>query len=206
MIRSMFRATVTLLTVPLLLLPLAGCGGDDAEPRPALTTETARNGDVYNTADVEFATAMIPLQAEAMAMVDLTVDRDLSPEAQAVAEEIELSAPVEIEEMTGWLQSWDKPIPETVRDHLNAGHDHGDEGAEGDHDQPSEELQELADADDAEFERLFLEHLADNHEEAIAAATAGEAEGTFDPAVELAESLKNAHEQRAEEIDALLAE
>lgn len=198
----MFRAIVILLTTLLTLLSLAGCGDGDEEAAPAPSTATARNGDVHSSADVAFATAMIPLQAEAMAMVDLTADRELSAEAQAVADEIELTAPPEIEEMTGWLTAWDEPVPETVRDHVNAGH--GDEG-DG-HQHASEELQRLADADDADFERLWLELLADNHRDAAAVARSAEEDGTFEPATELAAATRDAHEQRAEEIDALLAE
>lgn len=188
----MFRATVTMTTLLLALAPtLTACGDDETTDEP-LATETARNGDVYNAADVAFATALIPLDAEALALVDMTLDRDLSPQAQAVADDISLTSTAEIEEMTTWLTNWDQPIPETVRDHVNAGHGddgHGDDGQGGSDGHGSEALDELAAADDAEFEAVFVDLIADNRAEAVEVAEAETEDGAFGPALDLARSV-----------------
>lgn len=188
----MFRATVTMTTLLLALTPtLTACGDDETTDEP-LATETARNGDVYNAADVAFATALIPLDAEALALVDMTLDRDLSPQAQAVADDISLTSTAEIEEMTTWLTNWDQPIPETVRDHVNAGHGddgHGDDGQGGSDGHGSEALDELAAADDAEFEAVFVDLIADNRAEAVEVAGAETEDGAFGPALDLARSV-----------------
>lgn len=188
----MFRATVTMTTLLLALAPtVTACGDDEATDEP-LATETARNGDVYNAADVAFATALIPLDAEALALVDMTLDRDLSPRAQAVADDISLTSTAEIEEMTTWLTNWDQPIPETVRDHVNAGHGddgHGDDGQGGSDGHGSEALDELAAADDAEFEAVFVDLIADNRAEAVEVAEAETEDGAFGPALDLARSV-----------------
>lgn len=188
----MFRATVTMTTLLLALTPtLTACGDDETTDEP-LATETARNGDVYNAADVAFATALIPLDAEALALVDMTLDRDLSPQAQAVADDISLTSTAEIEEMTTWLTNWDQPIPETVRDHVNAGHGddgHGDDGQGGSDGHGSEALDELAAADDAEFEAVFVDLIADNRAEAVEVAEAETEDGAFGPALDLARSV-----------------
>ncbi len=69
-----------------LSLVATGCGSDAADGADDPTAlRTASNGGVFNDADVEFATSMIPHHAQALEMVDLTVGRDLSPEVQAVA-------------------------------------------------------------------------------------------------------------------------
>ncbi|WP_435769477.1 DUF305 domain-containing protein [Nocardioides sp. SYSU DS0651] len=203
---SMFRATVTLVT---LLLAVTACGGGDGDGgEGAVAVETARNGDVFSSADVDFATTMIPLHAEALAMVDVATGKQLSPEARALAEEIQLSSTPEVQDMTTWLTSWDRPIPETVRDHANAGHggedgdeqtdEHGDE-----HEAASEELAALEAAEGGAFEPLWVDLMTDNHEEALAAAEAEREEGTFGPAVELAESIATGHAERLETLAAL---
>lgn len=188
----MFRATVTMTTLLLALAPTVTACGDDETTDEPLATETARNGDVYNAADVAFATALIPLDAEALALVDMTLDRDLSPQAQAVADDISLTSTAEIEEMTTWLTNWDQPIPETVRDHVNAGHGddgHGDDGQGGSDGHGSEALDELAAADDAEFEAVFVDLIADNRAEAVEVAEAETEDGAFGPALDLARSV-----------------
>src|SRR5829696_3177508 len=94
----------------LLLFTLTACGDDSDSDAQA--EQTASNGDVFNDADVEFATAMIPHHAQALAMVDLTRGRELSPELQKLTEDIQAAQGPEIEEMADWLTEWDKPIPE----------------------------------------------------------------------------------------------
>ena len=193
----------TALIATTALLSLTACGGEDETSDKALATETARNGDVYNTADVEFATAMIPLHAEALAMVDVALTRELSPEARAVADEVQLEGSAEVQEMTTWLTSWDKPIPETVRDHVNAGHgdEHGDE-----HEAASEDLAELEAARGAEFEELWIDLMVENHEEAISVAETEQSDGIFQPGVDLAESIATAHGDRVDRLTALQGE
>ena len=106
-----------------LLFTLAGCG-DDGETEAAQAEQTASNGEVFNDADVDFATAMIPHHAQALVMVDLTLGRELSPEVQQLTEDIQAAQGPEIELMVDWLTQWDQPVPETMRDHTNA-EDHG---------------------------------------------------------------------------------
>lgn len=46
-------------------LGLAGCSASDDSDETASAPQTARNGDVFNEADVRFATEMIPHHAQA---------------------------------------------------------------------------------------------------------------------------------------------
>ena len=111
------RRVLPALLLPLLLGPLAACGGEE-EP-----TEAEDSGAAFNDADVAFATAMIQHHAQALVMVDLTMGQDLDPELAALGEQIRATQAPEIEQMADWLTDWDEPVPETVRDHANA---HGD--------------------------------------------------------------------------------
>ena len=95
---------------------LSGCGDDS----PGGDNDTGNARTDHNDADVAFASDMIQHHAQALAMVDLTVGRDLDPEVEALAEAIRAAQGPEIETMTDWLTEWDEPIPATVRDHVNA--------------------------------------------------------------------------------------
>ena len=67
--------------------------------------------------------------AQALSMVDLTMERPLDPEVQQLTERIREAQAPEIQTFSGWLTDWDEEIPETVRDHANA---HGDHDMGGD--------------------------------------------------------------------------
>src|SRR5690606_38551675 len=132
-------------------LTLTACSGDDTT---AQVSETE-----HNDADVAFASDMIQHHAQALSMVDLTVDRTLDPEVQQLAEDIREAQGPEIETMTDWLQDWDEEVPETMRDHSNAGHDTEGmgESMEGmDSDMPgmlsADEFDRLENAPDADFQ------------------------------------------------------
>lgn len=207
--RSTVAATVLALG---LATNLAGCGGDDAGDEPG-ATRTASNGDVFNEADVEFASDMIQHHAQALSMVDLTAGRPLDPEVQRLAEDIRAAQTPEIEVMADWLTAWDEEVPPTMRDHSNAGHDaHGDvseqmEGME-DSDMPgmmsAAEMDELQDSADADFQELWLEMMIEHHEGAVEMARTEQSDGEFADAVALAEDIEAAQTAEIEEMAGLL--
>lgn len=169
----------------LLLLPVLGACGDDDEPQVLSDTE-------HSAQDVAFASDMVQHHAQALAMVDLTIGRDLDPEVQALAEAIRAAQGPEIELMADWLVSWDEEVPETVRDHANA--DHG----------TPEDLEPLEEASDAEFDELWLAMMVEHHEGAVAMARTQLDQGTYRPAVELAGDIVEAQEAQIEQMRDLL--
>lgn len=173
----------------------AGCGSDDAEPAPA--THTAANGDVYNDADVEFATTMVPLHAEMVQLVVLADDRPLSPDVRDLANAIREARVTEVEQMTDWLSGWDQEIPETAIDHANAGHDAEEMAG-------SEKVEELQELSDSEFQARWLEVMIAHYEEAIELAQAEQAEGRFADTVAFAETLEQSQTGDLEALQELL--
>lgn len=184
-------------------LLLAGCGNSTGT-----ATKTSPTG--HNDADVAFATGMIQHHAQALSMVDLTLGRDLDPKAEQLAEDIRAAQAPEIEAMADWLQDWDEPIPATVRDHVNAdnhgsGHGSMDEPDTG-MDMPgmmsSEDMAELEQASDAEFQDMWLSMMITHHEGAVEMAQAEQTDGRHEPAITLAKDIEKS---QTAEIDAMHA-
>ena len=177
-------AVLPRLLATVLLLTLAACGGEGEPP--------ADDGRPYNDADVAFATEMIQHHAMALTMVDLTVQRQVSPELTELAEEIRANQTAEIETMVDWLEEWGEPVPETVRDHANAhGADHG------------EDLAELEPLQGAEFEEEWLETMVDHHDDAVDMAQDQLDDGEAPEAVRLAERIMKAQQAEIEQMEAM---
>jgi len=205
--RPLFRATWAAAGLA-VLLTLSACGGSDEAEAPQKLSETE-----HNKADVTFATDMIQHHAQALSMVDLTMDRDLEPEVQELADSIRAAQSPEIETMSGWLQEWGEEVPSTMRDHVNGGHEgHGDDedssmsdSMEGmDEDMPgmmsAEDMDALENASDAEFSDMWLTMMIEHHEGAIEMSETEQDEGRFKPAVDLAGTII---ESQTAEIDTM---
>ncbi|WP_408897399.1 DUF305 domain-containing protein [Nocardioides sp. R1-1] len=201
------RAVVVLVA---LLPTLAACGDEPSPERP-VAVQTARNGDVFNTADVEFATAMIPHHAQAVQMALLAQDRPLAPEVRALVEQVQATQVPEVETMTTWLTDWDQEIPPTTLDHVHGGHGH--EGGEMPDDLPdmpgmmsADRIEELESSSDAAFPRLWLTMMIEHHEGAIAMAEEERENGRFPDAVALADDIVQAQTAEIAAMEDLLEE
>lgn len=186
-----------------LALTLTACGND--EPTNDAGTQVSETD--HNDADVEFATDMIQHHAQALSMVDLTVDRTLDPEVQQLADDIREAQGPEIETMSDWLQDWDEEIPATMRDHSNAGHDMegmGDSMDGLDSDMPGmmsgDDFDELENVPDSEFQTMWLEMMVEHHEGAVEMAQEEQDNGQYKPAVDLAGAVV---ETQTTEIDTM---
>ena len=207
------RAAAAVALATALGVTLAACGDDSDGGGSPSSTQTASNGDVFNGADVSFASDMIQHHAQALTMVDLTAGRTLDPEVRQLADDIRAAQGPEVEEMSDWLTAWDEEVPETMRDHSNAGHDMGgdmSEQMEGmeDSDMPGmmsgDEMDELQDASDGEFQDMWLEMMVEHHEGAVEMARSEQKDGEFADAVELAKAIESAQEQEIEQMKGLL--
>ena len=172
-----------------LALALTACGTDDTTAQDS----SSGSGD-HNDADVAFASDMIQHHAQALTMVDLTLERDLDPEFQELVEGIRDAQAPEIETMADWLTGWGEEVPATERDHMNAeGHDMGDMGADTGQDMPGmmsdDDLSELNDSMPMDFEDMWLAMMIEHHEGAISMAETQLEDGSYPPAIDLAEQI-----------------
>lgn len=205
---SALRRTTAAIGAATLALTLAACGSDDdghgdGHGSDASAVETARNGDEFNQADVDFATAMIPHHAQAVQMANLAADRPLPAELRTLVDGVHATQVAEVETMVTWLSDWDKEVPETSMDHVHGGHgddmadmsdlDHGDQMPGM---MSAAEMTELAESSDAEFPELWMTMMIEHHEGAIEMAETEQDDGHFPDAVDLAGAIIDA--QRAE--------
>lgn len=185
---------------------LAGCG-DDTDPAETAQVSTSE----HNDSDVAFASDMIQHHAQALSMVDLTLDRDLDPEVQVLAEDIRAAQGPEIETMADWLTTWGEDVPETMRDHANSGHDTGDisESMEGMDEMPgmmtADDMSALKNASDADFQDKWLQMMIEHHEGAVEMGEAEQEDGQFKDAVDLAGQIVDSQTQEIATMKSLLA-
>lgn len=197
------RKTLTAALLAASLLTLAACGDDGGHD--GHNASAIPENEPFNQTDVDFATDMIQHHAQALSMVDLTVGRKLSADLTTLAEAIRTAQGPEIETMVDWLNEWDQPVPETMRDHANA---HGDGEAEMDTDMPgmmsAEEMADLEAAQGAEFEQMWLEMMIEHHEGAIEMAKTEQEDGEYPDAIALAEEIEKAQSAEITTMNELL--
>ena len=205
------RALSTLALTLALGAGLTACG-DDAASSGSSGSATEVSTTEHNDADVTFASDMITHHAQALSMVDLTLNRPLDPEVQALAEDIRAAQGPEIETMADWLTKWGEEVPETMRDHANAGHDMDDMSDNmddmGHDDMPgmmtADDMDALENASDSEFQDMWLEMMIEHHEGAVEMAEAETEDGRFKDAVDLAGQISDAQKQEIDTMQGLL--
>ena len=201
------RIPAPLVTVTAVLaLAVTACSSSEPAGDPA----------GFNDADVDFATDMIQHHAQALVMVDLSLGRELDPEMVELTEQIRTAQAPEIEQMVGWLNDWDEPVPETSRDHANAhaddhgggdGDDHGEDSAM-DADMPGmqsgEELDALEQAKGEQFQTMWLSMMIEHHEGAVEMAEEVLDEGQNGEVRKLAEGIVETQTTEIETMQQLL--
>ena len=183
-----------------LVVLLVGCGAPHASsPSSAVSPATAlpavRSVANVSDSDVSFAQQMIPHHQQAVEMADLALTRETSPEVKKLAEQIKAAQGPEIEMMSMWLQSWGAPM-EMGEDH--SGHDMGGMDMSGM--MSDDDMQALADAQGAEFDRMWLEMMIAHHQGAISMAEQVKAASSNADVTSLAGAVMTG---QAEEIDTM---
>ena len=223
--RTRVRRTIAAAVLASTMALSAAACGDSAgsEGGAASAPQTASNGDVFNAADVQFASDMIQHHAQALSMVDLAVDRPLDPAVRTLTEQIRDAQAPEIEQMTDWLTAWDQKVPPTMRDHAHAPHhDMGDSGdmdgmdmGGSDTEAPkviggdmpgmmsSEDMAALAAASDEEFQDMWLQMMIEHHKGAIEMAKDEKANGTFADAIALADAIGTSQQAEIDQMEKL---
>lgn len=208
----MTRVTVrraALAGVTLAALAVGGCGGSDggghssmpgmgATSAPAVSASAAAT---FNDADVTFAQMMIEHHRQAVQMAELAPARASGPEVKQLAEKVKAAQQPEIDTMTGWLSAWGKPVPDAGDGIDHAGMGHGAmPGMMSDAD-----MDKLAGAKGAAFDKQFLTMMIAHHEGAITMAEDQTTEGGDPDAKALAATVVIDQQAEITEMKAILA-
>lgn len=186
-----------------LAITLAACGSQ-SEPSGAEESPTADSTQTdaaveHNEADTEFVQMMIVHHEGAIEMADLIVERASTEQVRELGERIRDAQGPEIEQMTGWLESWGEELPSDM-DH--GGMDHG--GMDMDGMDQQQAMEALENADGAEVDRLFLELMIEHHRGAIEMAQDQIDNGQNADAIALAEDIIAAQEAEIAEMEQML--
>lgn len=231
------RTAGALVLATALGASLVACGGSDdsSSGSSGMThhssssaspsgTQTASNGDVYNDADVQFATQMVPHHQQALLMAQMAEGRQLDPEVQQLVEAIKAAQGPEIETMTGWLTAWGKPVPSSMPSASGDMSGHGMSSMGGDDSSmgsmggdgssmgsempgmmSDEDMAKLQSAPNGEFQKMWLEMMVAHHKGAIDMAQDEEKNGAFPDAVALAKSIATSQQQEVTQMEQLLS-
>ena len=158
-------ASVLLLgmtTVAIAQAPIVQPGAPGESAR-ALTAEEATDIAVtsHSPDDVRFMQDMIPHHNQAVQMAELVEDRTNRPEVVDAAGRITLSQQDEMEFMEQWLSARGEPAPDPT-DHGAMHTSHRMAGMA-----TSEQMDELAASEGADFDRMFLQLMIAHHEGAV---------------------------------------
>ena len=178
--------------------------GSDANDHGSMTqgtgsASTAGEGSGVTHADagdVAFAQQMIPHHEQAVQMADLALDTpSASSTVRALASQVKAAQDPEIRTMSSWLDAWGAPGAGEV-DH--SGHDMAGMMSEAD-------LDALARAQGAEFDRMWLTMMIAHHEGAVTMSRTVLDSTQRAEVRALAESIVSAQQREIETMKGLLS-
>jgi uncharacterized protein (DUF305 family) len=143
----------------------------DQSELEALYWERIRNSREFTEADVHFMTGMIAHHAQAVLISRLAPQNGASEQVQTLAARIINAQKGEIKTMQRWLRDRGQPVPKVHIEGLNlmihgmGGHHSSHKNMRGMLSQ--DQIEKLADARGAEFDRLFLTYMIDHHKGAV---------------------------------------
>lgn len=191
----------------------AGSVTPTAAPFPTATGTPAAG--TYGSADVSFASGMVPHHRQAVQMSEVVLAKPgIDPRVRRLATAIRDAQAPEIARMSGWLAGWGSPAaPETTGDGM-AGDGMAADGmaADGmagdgmaDGMMGAGEMAALARASGTEATRLFLTGMRTHHQGAVAMAQTELARGRNEEARALASSITITQQREITEMDQLIA-
>ena len=162
------RSTLGQASTAILLLVLGvtvSAADRQAGPEPKARPDLVRAP--YNAADVEFMSGMIPHHAQAVLIAGWAGSHGARPDVKVLCERIVVAQRDEIEFMRNWLRDREQAVPDANATH----HRMKMNGVEHDMLMPGmltpEQLAQLDNARNGEWDRLFLASMIRHHEGAI---------------------------------------
>lgn len=182
------RAATTAAFVLTAALALSGCGSDsmpgmDHGSQPSGTPTTAATNTAptgQNDQDVAFATGMIPHHRQAIEMADMAMTKAQNPTVKQLAAAIKAAQDPEIQQLSGWLTGWGKPVPTPGMGH----------GMHADGMMTEQEMTDLEKASGATFDRMWVQMMIKHHQGAVIMAKTEQTSGQSTQAITLAKKIE----------------
>lgn len=152
----------------------------------------------HNTADVTFATDMIPHHAQALEMANMALTASTNPKVKQLASTIRSEQTPEIRAMSGWLKGWNGPVPDTSMGGMDM------DGTAMPGMMSAADMSRLKSATGTTFDRLFLAQMITHHTGALTMANAELSDGRNHNATTLAKSIINGQTKEIAQMKALL--
>jgi uncharacterized protein (DUF305 family) len=181
---------------------LAACGSDDSSDSADTTTEaavTSMVGVVLNDADIEFAQGMIAHHEQAVEMAEIALDPNIGASAAVVdlATRIQAAQEPEIDQMTAWLTAAGEPVAMDLSD----GHDMSDMDGM----MSADDMDALAAATGADFDRTWTGMMIEHHQGAISQSETVKADGSNPDVLALADQIIAVQQAEIAEMQQLLS-
>jgi uncharacterized protein (DUF305 family) len=185
---------------------LGGCGTNATPPSSSSPSSSSTVAQTHNQADITFAQDMIPHHAQAIAISKMAAQQAGSLQVKDLAARIQAAQQPEIDQMSGWLQAWNAPVPSINSPMGGMGQmDHGAGNA-----MPGMmsggEMQQLGQATGAAFDRMFLQMMISHHQGAVMMAKVELNGGQNPDARQLAQRIIDAQQREITEMRTLLGE
>lgn len=136
----------------------------------------------HNSADVAFATDMIPHHAQAIEMADMALAKATNSQVRTYATTINAAQAPEIATMSGWLAGWSSPVPSTSMDPSMPGMTMPGMMSAAD-------MQTLNKTTGPAFDKLWIQMMIQHHSGAITMAKTELTQGQNAQAKSLAQSI-----------------
>ncbi|QPP05329.1 DUF305 domain-containing protein [Streptomyces bathyalis] len=197
--RSFFRAATAVAATTVAAAVLTACGGNDdsAGGHGGHKSSAPASKGNHNSADVSFATGMIPHHRQAVEMAELADSRASSAEVKSLSKDIEKAQGPEIKKMSGWLKSWDQKVPEEM-----PGMDHSEHGMPGM--MKPEDMDKLKKSSGKKFDDAFLKMMVEHHEGAVMMAATEKSDGKYKPAKDMAQDITTSQTAEIKQMNKLL--
>lgn len=176
-------------------MPMTTMSGTSSMPMGTSAAAGSATGP-HNTADVTFATDMIPHHTQAVQMADMAL-KSASSNAQvkALATSIKAAQDPEITQMSGWLRTWKQPVPAPMS---------GMSMGSGTGMMNDADMAKLGKTTGAAFDRLWVQMMITHHQGAITMARTELTRGENTGAKTLARSIVTSQSAQVTQLHTLL--
>jgi uncharacterized protein (DUF305 family) len=160
---------------------------------------SAPTNGAHNTADVAFATDMIPHHGQAVQMADLALSKATNAQLKTLAAQIKAAQDPEIATMSGWLKAWGSPVPSASMGTGSMG------GMAMNGMMSAQQMTQLGQASGPAFDKLWVQMMIAHHQGALAMARIELSAGGDAASKALAQSISDSQSKEIATMQSLFA-